>query len=580
MVQGGPPLGEPTLNLLLVEDNPGDARLIREMIASSAGWDRRLEGIADLVPDVGPEGSGDRPGEATVERVDRLEAGLDALDADHVDIVLLDLNLPDSRGLDTLDAVVEHAPDVPVVVLTGMADQNLGLRALDHGAQEYLVKDEVNGDMLVRTVFHAIQRQRFEREIDRQHQRLATLNEIGLLLQAIAGSLIDLGTTEEIESTVCSRLADSAVYTAAWIGELDQAADAVVPRTAAVPAGFLDGQTVSLDGGDGVPVDTAIADNAVGVVTQATESPAYGDWREHAATFGYRSMAAVPIRYNDVLHGLLFIYTDRPSAFGDEEHGMVAQLGNVIGHAINAVAQRAALMGDPVHEIELSLPGILQGGLDDGAEVSFLTTVPANDGTYLQYAEATEVGEDELTEVMAQFDSFRGLRPIEESGERRLFEIRYSDPPIISQLASFGGRFRSASLVGRDYRVTVEIPSDIDVRAFVDAMRDAYPEVDLIAQRSVGTGGDDEGRGRPAVRELTEKQRAVLEAAYFSGYFDRPRRSTGEDIAGSLDISPSTLHQHLQVGLRKVLATEFEGGRTGTDRTVSHAAPGDPAVED
>lgn len=568
---------EPAPTLLLVEDRPGDARLVREMIAS-ASWDRRLDAVEELLGVDRPEATEGTAAGATVEHVDRLEAGLAALDRGDVDIVLLDLNLPDSRGLDTLDAVVGHDADVPVVVLTGMDDQNLGLRALDHGAQEYLVKGELTGDMLVRTVVHAIQRHRFEREIRRQHDRLATISEIGLLVQGIAGSLIDLGTVEEIEETVLERLVGSPVYSAAWIGEVEQAAGTVEPRTTAVPDGFLEGRPVSVGSDEGVPVAVATDDLAVGTVIEAPDAEEYGDWRSHAETHGYRAMATVPISYNDLLYGVLFVYTDRPSAFGTEEHDLIDQLGNVMGHAIHAVDQRAALMGDATTQIELILPGVVPDGLGEGGRIDIVTTVPAGDGTYLQFAESN-VGPEAIEWVLSQFDSFRGLRVIDGDVDHPLVQLTFDDPPIISELAGFGGRFRSGSLLGRDYRVVLDLSGDTEVREFVDTMREAFPEVDIVAQRSVGgavPGGVQPG---PSNRELTEKQRAALEAAYYSGYFDRPRRSSGEEIAESLGISPSTLHQHLQVGLSKVLAAEFETG-SGQPSTVARPTAEDAFAEE
>jgi glucokinase len=95
--------------------------------------------------------------------------------------------------------------------------------------------------------------------------------------------------------------------------------------------------------------------------------------------------------------------------------------------------------------------------------------------------------------------------------------------------------------------------------AFLESVRESYPDVDLVAQRSVEPSSSE--TPVPGSREaaLTEKQRAALKAAYFAGYFDQPRTSTGEEIARSLDITASTFHQHLQAGLRKVLAAEFEG---------------------
>src|SRR5438270_906756 len=106
-------------NILLIEDNPGDARLIQMMLE---GWqDTRFE----------------------FNCVRRLSEGLETLTARTIDALLLDLTLPDSYGIDTLIRVHKHAPRLPIVVLTGLDDAELGIKALQSGAQDYLVKGQV-----------------------------------------------------------------------------------------------------------------------------------------------------------------------------------------------------------------------------------------------------------------------------------------------------------------------------------------------------------------------------------------------------------------------------------------------------
>lgn len=124
-----------TIKVLLVEDNPGDARLIREMLAA-AGENFQLEWV------------------------DRLDDGLERLDRGGVDVVLLDLGLPDSQGLDTFISAAWHCPRVPFVVLTGLADESVGVAAVRQGAQDYLIKGEVEAGLLLRAVRYAAERMR------------------------------------------------------------------------------------------------------------------------------------------------------------------------------------------------------------------------------------------------------------------------------------------------------------------------------------------------------------------------------------------------------------------------------------
>lgn len=147
--------------VLLTEDNPGDARLVEELLEEAPSrWD--------------------------VTWVRRREAALERLNEGSApDVVLLDLGLPDSRGLDTLRAVLSATARVPVVVLTGHADTELGAEAVREGAQDYLLKDEVTSRGLVRTLNYAIERKKTQEELLRakeKFERVFGISPVGLAM--------------------------------------------------------------------------------------------------------------------------------------------------------------------------------------------------------------------------------------------------------------------------------------------------------------------------------------------------------------------------------------------------------------
>jgi len=129
-----------TFTALLIEDNRGDAALIERMLAKTASARVRLETAA------------------------RLGDGLARIDQGGIDVVLLDLGLPDSAGLDTVRRTRAHAPDLPIIVLTGHDDEVLGANAVWAGAQDYLVKGQVDAVLLSRAVRYAIGRQALQAE--------------------------------------------------------------------------------------------------------------------------------------------------------------------------------------------------------------------------------------------------------------------------------------------------------------------------------------------------------------------------------------------------------------------------------
>jgi two-component system, cell cycle sensor histidine kinase and response regulator CckA len=149
------------IRVLLVEDNPGDARLFTE-----------------LVRDTGA-------GQWKLVLVDRLSAALDRLSREPFDVMLLDLSLPDADGLDTLIRAHTESPKIPIVVLTGHDDEALAVRAVRAGAQDYLVKGRLDGDLLVRSIRYASERGRAVEALERREEHYRSLIENSMDLISI-----------------------------------------------------------------------------------------------------------------------------------------------------------------------------------------------------------------------------------------------------------------------------------------------------------------------------------------------------------------------------------------------------------
>jgi len=133
-------MSDPSNRVLLIEDNPGDADLVRLRLV-------------------------ERKFKVDVDYVQRLSDGLLSLEQRPA-VVLLDLNLPDSQGAETFRKVLEKAPGVPIVILSGQEDEALAIKALHQGVQDYLVKGAITGGELDRAMRHAIERQALLRSLD------------------------------------------------------------------------------------------------------------------------------------------------------------------------------------------------------------------------------------------------------------------------------------------------------------------------------------------------------------------------------------------------------------------------------
>src|SRR5579864_9263165 len=135
-------MNEKPLQVLLVEDNAGDARLLREMFST------------------------ERAGNFELTHLLRMSEAVVHLRKGGVDIALLDLGLPDAHGLESVRLARAVAPDVPLIVLTGLDDEAIAAKAMKEGAQDYLIKGQIENRALPRALRHAIERQRMQADTD------------------------------------------------------------------------------------------------------------------------------------------------------------------------------------------------------------------------------------------------------------------------------------------------------------------------------------------------------------------------------------------------------------------------------
>ncbi|MGD9156228.1 MAG: response regulator, partial [Bacillota bacterium] len=138
-------------HILLIEDNPGDAGLIAAYLEEAKAPSFRLE------------------------VTERLTTGMDRLELGRIDLVLLDLHLPDSTGFETFRQLYQKFPQVPIIILSGNNEESLALAAVSQGAQDYLEKGLYDGGLLVRAIRYAIERKRAEEKLRKQQEFLRSV---------------------------------------------------------------------------------------------------------------------------------------------------------------------------------------------------------------------------------------------------------------------------------------------------------------------------------------------------------------------------------------------------------------------
>jgi len=190
------------IKVLLIEDNPGDIRLLQEMLSRGA---------------------------FELECAQRLSTGLEQLATGKPDVILLDFSLPDSMGFDTFVKIHAQAPSVPIIVLSGLDDEALMIQAVRAGAQDYLVKGQVDSNLLVRAMRYAIERKQAEMRQARYLQMEQVLRQVsGRFVDskdldgAINGMLEDLGIALNVDRAYLFRIDEQGATidnTHEWVAE-------------------------------------------------------------------------------------------------------------------------------------------------------------------------------------------------------------------------------------------------------------------------------------------------------------------------------------------------------------------------
>jgi len=189
--------------------------------------------------------------------------------------------------------------------------------------------------------------------------------------------------------------------------------------------------------------------------------------------------------------------------------------------------------------------------------------LPRSNGEYMEFFEVRDASP-------ATVDRITDAGPVEERlvdhhTENGVLVCRIEDPTdcVATTLADEEAFLRDLWAEAGDGRIVAEVLPSRDVGAVVDSFMDEHPSVELVAKRDRPREGPLFLRHQVQdvlARELTDRQLEVLVTAYRAGYFERPRETTGTEVAAALDISPSTFSQHLRAAQRKLLGALFEEG--------------------
>lgn len=405
-------------------------------------------------------------------------------------------------------------------------------------------------------------RKRRERQLQEQRDELARLDRINGIIRDTIRTLVSASNHEEIAETVCGRLAASKAYLAAWIGDYRPAGREVVPRAhAGIDAATIERHVATSDGGAlGEFEESPFRTREVAVADVPADDPI----REALGGGADLAVMAIPLVYGETVYSVLYVYTDSATGFGDGEVEVLQELGETIGLAVNALETKRLLDADTVTELEFEFddPSLFSVVATDRLDCSLALegVTSGADGELLVYVSVSGADPERVVELATDHEAVADATLVaKDDGGLLLLTVVGRTP--LTAIREVGGRIERATVEDGVGRLVVAVAAGADTRRAVELFQQVVPDARLVSQQEVERSVQTPRAFRRQVHDgLTEKQRRVLEAAYYGNYFARPRAITGTELAASLDITPSTFHQHLQTGLGKVLAAVFERG--------------------
>ncbi|NHX37916.1 MULTISPECIES: bacterio-opsin activator domain-containing protein [Halolamina] len=397
-----------------------------------------------------------------------------------------------------------------------------------------------------------------DRELQHRNEQLTTLNRINETIREIDGALVRSETREEIDHTVCERLTAEDRFRFAWIGTVDAATETVNPATwAGAEEGYIDSQSFPV-AADGVePAGRAAATGEVTLVSNVAADLRAAPWRKAAISRDFLSVLSIPLVYNDLTYGVLTVYAETPDAFDDPVRTVLGELGETIASAISASERKRALLTTSMTRVDYAVSDRsfvltqLAGAADCTLSYEGGVQQTAN-GNYV-FVTVEDAPVDSVVDAAAGLvlvDDVQEIRGGETGGVVRL---QLSKPFLATELADHGAILQTAAATGSGTELTIDVPGSVDTRHVSQFLRERFGEVELTAKQT-REQASEHGFYASVLERLTDRQLEVLETAYYSGFFETPRRLTGEEVAESLDISPQGFYQHVRTVQRKLFA--------------------------
>ena len=485
------------------------------------------------------------------------------------DCLVCDYQLGDGTGLELLDSVRSVDADRPFLLLTARGDEKLASQAIDQGVSDYIPKayDDDESKLLTARVTKAVTSYRTQQQLIHEREtKASTLNAL-------------TATTDitEIATQFCRLLVTNHGLAAAWIGTVDDSNELVPvavencetylnaifephsPQPEAITAG-TDGPS------NRDPAIAAVRTNEQQVTAFAAPSADCDDLDtvdEVAHSCAFASGAGIPIEHDGIQVGVLGVYTaaDGPR-IESQMRSLLAEYAAIIGYAYRTAEWERSLWSErPVHltvEITDSAAPLvgLATRLGGSVTATVLSTNRATADRQLYLMQLAGTTPDELRTAVESCNGIELGSVSTVNGAVRCDLYATGSTPE-QLLAANGAQIEQTTIGDGAVTISVSVESHAAVSELTSALEAAYNPVGLTKLWDLP---DDVGAARSTgpLYTLTQKQREVLQYAYFDGYFEQPRNVSSVELAEKFGLARSTMTQHMRTAQRKVFEHLFE----------------------
>lgn len=496
-----------------------------------------------------------------------LELDADDLDRD-IRRVLADtpIPVPDSDADGAGDQAVADALD-------GI---DVAISQEDTDSRRFLVQVTALGDDRTQDIGHTLQLT----DITDEYQQREQIQRERNLKELIRSVLVQLSSQDELEQAFCAHLATEERYS--FVGICERSSDGeLTARTFA--SGATGDSDLTGEGYDEIEIPAEPGLSALETGTPIIErgvSSATGD--ESTALFSAvdaSAVAAFPITHNGLTYGVLVVCSPWSDTFDAEEEQLLTELSESVAFSIAVAEQREALRGELVREVVFEVSDPDHHLLSIAPEAANRNTTPmidvyevTNDSDtgvasgpdtteseaegLLQFLHVEGMAGETVVSQLRTHPEVQATTVLVDDEETASIRVLVRQPSIGSRLADVGGVVRSINVTGEVITVVAEFSTGTDMNRVLGHLREEYPGTTVLSM--VTKKPEPVNPERDRLASLTLKQQQALEAAYHSGFFDRPQRQTADEIAAELGVSRATFLRHVRAAEAKVIETALD----------------------